>query len=303
MSNNLVVTQHVPAPPQQVYDAWLTPEGLSRWWWVNIGDTTYAVDGREGGDYLVQSAAAGIAVRGTFRTLREPDLIELTWIWLDGETAGPEEQVRVDLTEQDGGTLVTVTHVVADAEGMESYRQGWVHVLGDLASLPHDGHVPTGAPAVESTDHPGATSDSGEALHPSITLTQVVPAPRQDTYAAWLEPERLATWWWPGMDTTYEIDARRGGRFAIRSEQIGVGATGTFLELVESERIVMTWLWHSPGGEAPDDMVTVTFSDADGTGGTLVTLVHEFAVPQADTANPTEGWTAVLHSLAEHPAG
>ncbi|WP_114905621.1 SRPBCC family protein [Ornithinimicrobium murale] len=135
MTHELVITQHVPAPPPQVYAAWLTPEGLSRWWWVTIGDTTYTVDGRVGGDYLVQSVAAGIGVRGTFRALREPDLIELTWVWLDGETAGPEELVRVDLAEQDGGTLVTITHHVAEADGVESYRQGWQHVLGNLERL------------------------------------------------------------------------------------------------------------------------------------------------------------------------
>lgn len=133
--SDLVITQHVDAPPTEVYAAWLTPEGLSRWWWVTIGDTTYAVDGREGGAYLIKSAGAGIGVRGTFTTLREPDLIELTWVWLDKGTAGPEEQVRVDLTEQAGGTLVVVTHRVADPDGLEPYRQGWEHVLGNLADL------------------------------------------------------------------------------------------------------------------------------------------------------------------------
>ena len=272
MTHELQITQHVPAPPAEVYAAWLSPEGMSRWWWVAIGDTTYVVDGRVGGDYLVRSASAGIGVRGTFRTLQEPELIELSWVWLDGEAAGPEEFVRVDLAAQDGGTLVTVTHQVADADGVESYRQGWEHVLGNLARL-----------------------------QKAITLTQVVLAPRSEAYASWLEPERLATWWWPGADTTYEIDTRRGGQFAIRSTQIGLGATGTFLELAEDERIVMTWLWESPGPPAPEDVVTVTFQDLEDSHGTLVTLVHQFAVPQVDTSHPTQGWTAVLTSLAERP--
>ncbi|MCK0110748.1 SRPBCC domain-containing protein [Ornithinimicrobium sp. F0845] len=294
MTRELVITQHVPAPPHQVYAAWLTPEGMSRWWWVSIGDTQYAVDGRVGGDYLVESVGAGIGVRGTFTRLEEPTLIELTWTWLDGAVAGPEEHVRVELADQDGGTLVTVTHLVATADGVESYRQGWEYVLGNLARLPHDGQLPSGAPAV-------AASPADADLQPAITLTQVVPAPRADTFAAWLEPERLAQWWWPGQDTSYVIDARRGGHFAIRSAQTGLGATGTYLELDEGERIVMTWLWESPGPAAPQDLVTVTFADGDdGQASTLVTLVHEFAVPQADTTDPTHGWMAVLDSLVEH---
>lgn len=298
----LVITQHVPAPPREVYAAWLTPEGMSRWWWVAIGDTTYAVDGRVGGDYLVRSAGAGMGVRGTFTRLEEPSLIELTWTWLEGETPGPEEHVRVELGDQDGGTLVTVTHRVADPDGVESYRQGWEYVLGNLARLPHEGELPTGVPA-EPDAEPGTETGASADLQPAITLTQLVPASRAETFAAWLEPERLAQWWWPGQGTTFEIDPQRGGAFAIRSAQTGLGATGTYLELDEDERIVMTWHWESPGRPAaPQDLVTVTFSDGDGdAAGTLVTLVHEFAVPQADTANPTHGWTEVLASLAAHP--
>ncbi|WP_256842883.1 SRPBCC family protein [Ornithinimicrobium cryptoxanthini] len=294
MTRDLVITQHVPAPPHQVYAAWLTPEGMSRWWWVSIGDTQYAVDGRVGGDYLVESVGAGIGVRGTFTRLEEPSLIELTWIWLEGAVAGPKEHVRIELSPQDGGTLVTVTHHVATGDGVESYRQGWEHVLGNLARLPQDGALPSGTPA-------GVARPAAADLQPAITLTQVVPATRADTFAAWLEPKRLAQWWWPGQDTTYEIDARRGGQFAIRSAQTGLGATGTYVELVEGERLVMTWSWESPGPPAPQDLVTVTFRDRDNGGAsTLVTLVHEFAIPQADTTNPTHGWTAVLDSLAEH---
>lgn len=282
MTNELVITQQVPAPPTEVYAAWLSPEGLSRWWWVDIDDTTYSVDGRVGGDYLVASESAGMGVRGTFTGLEEPTLIEMTWTWLEDGQPGPEESVRVDLAPQDGGTLVTVTHQVAEAAGVESYRQGWTYVLGNLGRL-------KGAAA---------------GAQPSITLTQVVPAEPAATYAAWLEPERLAQWWWPGMDTTFEIDARRGGHFAIRSAQTGLGATGSYLELEEGERIVMTWTWESPGpGAAQQDVVTVTFSDAQDGPGTLVTLVHEFAAPQEDTSNPTEGWSAVLASLAHTTSG
>ncbi len=134
MSPVLTVSQRVPAPPEQVYDAWLTAEGLARWWWVAIPDTTYDVDARPGGTYRVRSERAGIGVHGTFLTLTRPSLIEMTWFWSEADVTGPEEHVRVDLVPDGDGTLVTVTHTVADPAAVGDYRQGWEYVLGNLTS-------------------------------------------------------------------------------------------------------------------------------------------------------------------------
>lgn len=134
---DLVVTRFVPAAPEQVYRRWLSADELQKWWWVNIPDTTYEVDGREGGEYLINSASAGIGVRGRFTRLvpptpTEPGLIEMTWIWVDDGVDGPDEHVRVDCASEDGGTLITVTHMVDPAGSVDSYRQGWDHVLDNL---------------------------------------------------------------------------------------------------------------------------------------------------------------------------
>lgn len=60
----------------------------------------------------------------------------MTWIWETGEELSPEDTVTVDFGEQDGGTLVTVTHLVvtpgADTSGL---RQGWSDVLARLGLL------------------------------------------------------------------------------------------------------------------------------------------------------------------------
>ena len=132
----LTVTQHVAAPVDAVYAAWLDPDALARWWWVNIPDTTYAVDPRVGGTYRVESAAAAITVEGRFLALEPPHRIEMSWTWVDDGVRGAAEHVLVDLAPHDGGTLVTVTHEVATPEGVADYRAGWEHVLGNLSSRP-----------------------------------------------------------------------------------------------------------------------------------------------------------------------
>lgn len=326
MTQTLVVTQQVPTEPGTAYTAWLTPQALATWWWVGMPDTTYEVDGRVGGSYRIVSEQAAIGVEGRYLTLRPPELIEMTWIWLDAGQPGPEEHVRVEFAPSGDGTLVTVTHTVAPDGDVGAYRQGWEYVLGNLAGPAAGPTVGPATGATRSDTHQPSDTSPGA---PSVTLTQQVPAPRSEVYAAWLAPERLATWWWAGLpDTTYEVDPRPGGRFRIRSESAGIGASGSYRELIESERIVMSWTWETGSASSTEDVVTVDFGDLarhdeaavagehsttgeHATAGdqgtqasqavldTLVTLTHAFAAPLADTANLEEGWADVLHALAE----
>lgn len=134
MGATLVLEQPVAAEPARVYAAWLSADGLARWWWPHIPDTTYDVDARIGGRYEIRSELAGIGVRGEFLELDAPSLIRLTWNWMDDGVSTIEQQVRVDLTPTPDGTLVTLTHQLADSAGDgDDLRQGWHDVLARLA--------------------------------------------------------------------------------------------------------------------------------------------------------------------------
>jgi len=135
MGATLVLDQAVAAEPAQVYAPWVSADGLARWWWPHIPDTTYDVDARLGGRYEIRSEAAGIGVRGEFLELDEPNRIRISWNWMDDGISEVEEQVRVDFTSTSDGTLVTVTHQLADSAGDgDDLRQGWHDVLARLAA-------------------------------------------------------------------------------------------------------------------------------------------------------------------------
>lgn len=127
---DVVVTQHVRASAEAVWEAWTGAAGWARWWWPHWPDTEYAVDAHPGGRYLARSVEGSAGVEGEVVSLDPPHALELTWRW-DGE--GVEDRVRVELTGQDGGTLVTVRHPTAG--GGDAYRQGWELVLGNLARV------------------------------------------------------------------------------------------------------------------------------------------------------------------------
>ena len=134
MPDTIRVEQHVAAPPEAVFDAWLTADALARWWWPHIPDTTYAIDARPGGAYAIRSAAAGIGVEGEVVAIDRPQELQLTWRWLNDGIAQVEEPVVVAFAAEDDGTLVVVTHELDDLAGEgDGIRQGWESVLGRLA--------------------------------------------------------------------------------------------------------------------------------------------------------------------------
>ena len=53
----------------------------------------------------------------------------------DGADHAPEERVVVDLAATGTGTLVTVTHAVADPLGADDFRQGWTDCLTRLGKF------------------------------------------------------------------------------------------------------------------------------------------------------------------------
>lgn len=127
-STELVLTQRVEAPVADVWAAWITADGLARWWWPHWPDTEYVLEARAGGHWSARSEQGGTGVEGEVLWLDEPHGLELTWRW-DG--ANVEDLVRVQLAESDGATSVTVRHRTTGSE-MDDYRQGWEFVLSNL---------------------------------------------------------------------------------------------------------------------------------------------------------------------------
>lgn len=126
----------VPASPSRVWEAWTTESGLASWWWSHWPDTTYAVDLRVGGSYLIDAAPQGVGVTGEFRRLDEPHRLEMTWVWLDHGERGDLEHVAVTFTPEDGAarTRITIVHSGpwTSSEPAENYAMGWNFTLDQL---------------------------------------------------------------------------------------------------------------------------------------------------------------------------
>jgi uncharacterized protein YndB with AHSA1/START domain len=131
----------------------------------------------------------------------------------------------------------------------------------------------------------------------TLTIARTVAATPERVFAAWTDPDQLAAWWWPQLaGTTYDVDARPGGRFRIESPAIGVTVTGVYTEVDPSRRLAFTWSWEDEGApeSVVEDTVIVTFEPDDG--GTLVTVAHTSAahVPEGGAE---QGWNDVMDRL------
>lgn len=157
-----------------------------------------------------------------------------------------------------------------------------------------------------STANPATASDQR-----TLTLERIIDAPRELVFKAWTDPKQVAQWWGPHHFTNpvCELDVRPGG--AILIHMAGPDGTvypmkGTFDEIIEPERLVMTTgaLEDEQGNPQLEDITTVTFAEQEGKTKLTVHAVVTKAAPAAEgaLAGMEEGWNQSLDRLADFVA-
>jgi len=130
----------------------------------------------------------------------------------------------------------------------------------------------------------------------SIEIWRLVPAPVDEVFRWWTEPDLLRQWMSPVGSVEAEVDLRVGGRFRIvmREGDTRIDHTGEYLEIQPPARLVFTWVSDFTGAEP--SLVTVEL-ERDATGATRLHLLHS-ELPEAVAASHRRGWGAMLDRLA-----
>jgi uncharacterized protein YndB with AHSA1/START domain len=141
-----------------------------------------------------------------------------------------------------------------------------------------------------------------------LVITQVLDAPREVVFKAWIDPKQMANWWGPKGFTNpvCEMDVRPGG--ALRIVMRGPGRvdhpmTGVFCVIVEPERLVFTAVARDKqDNPLLESLTTVAFAKH---GGKTKLTVQASAVGLAPVAprmleGMEAGWTQSLERLANH---
>jgi len=122
---------HIAAPPATVFAYLTDPEKILSW--LGAEATTEA---HPGGLYLVKGIGDRVNVaRGAFREVVPIHRLAYSFGWEGNEEVPPGSSlVEIDLIDQDGGTLLRMTHSgLPTAAQCANHNRGWTHYLGRLA--------------------------------------------------------------------------------------------------------------------------------------------------------------------------
>ena len=131
----LKVTRTIPAPPERVFDAWLTPSIMTRFMHGAPDHTVTSAesDARVGGTYKVvmNNGEKHIPPWGEYREIDRPNRLVFTW---NSPHATPDSIVTLDFKAVTDGTELTLTHDRFPSEGSrDGHEKGWTCILGQLA--------------------------------------------------------------------------------------------------------------------------------------------------------------------------
>jgi uncharacterized protein YndB with AHSA1/START domain len=133
-----------------------------------------------------------------------------------------------------------------------------------------------------------------------LVVRRVIPASREEVFAAWIDPESIRHWMCPGDTVTAEaqLDPRVGGayRIVMKSPTRAYDHAGEYLVVDPPSKLAFTWI--SNGTDNRPTVVTVElFARGEEC---EVVLTHE-RLPNADAVQRHKGgWSQIVERLAEH---
>jgi uncharacterized protein YndB with AHSA1/START domain len=134
----------------------------------------------------------------------------------------------------------------------------------------------------------------------SLTLVRRIKARPPTVFDAITTPEGIAQWWGPdaGPVLIAESDVRVGGRYRVRFRLLDGTeheSSGSYLELVKPERVVMSWRWTGGVEDPGESRVEITLRAIPE--GTELTFTHSRLYDEESRHSHEQGWSGALQKL------
>ncbi len=309
----IIVTRSYNAPRELVYKTVTDPKLIPQWWGPrNLTTTVEKMESRTGGQWrFIQRDPDNniFAFHGVYHKAKSPELLIYTMEW-----DGMPDHVLLNIDrfyERDGVTICTsrsIFETVEDRDGMlqQGMESGTIETTNRIAELLSKLNIQEGMKE---------TSIDQERNGRNLKITRVFNAPPERVWKRWTEPNEFMCWWGPkDYYAPYaKFDIRVGGVYlsCMRGpDGKDIWGTGTYKEIIEPNRIVMTdsfadehgnivpASYYGMGTDFPMVMeVEVTLEDIGGK--TRMTLEHS-GLPEGELIEQTkEGWNQSFDKLAE----
>jgi uncharacterized protein YndB with AHSA1/START domain len=132
---------HIAAPCATVFAYLTDPEKILSWMGAEA-----STELRPGGLYLIKGVGGNSVnvARGAFREVVPVHRLAYSFGWEGRDEFPPESSlIEIDLIDQDGGTLLRMTHSgLPNERECEAHKRGWAHYLGRLSTAAGGGSVP-----------------------------------------------------------------------------------------------------------------------------------------------------------------
>jgi uncharacterized protein YndB with AHSA1/START domain len=123
----ITVERTIPAPADEVFDAWLNPKIPGNPW--NAAEK-FSLDPKVDG--LFYWHLKGTSHYGRFTKVERPGLVQHTWV--SPNTLGQESMVTVTFRKQEDISVMTLVHsALPDTDGGRSHEKGWNYFLSIFA--------------------------------------------------------------------------------------------------------------------------------------------------------------------------
>jgi uncharacterized protein YndB with AHSA1/START domain len=284
----IVSTRVFAAPRELVWEAWSQPEHLKEWWGPKgFSSSLQSFDFKPGGQWhFIMHGPDGTDYpqEWAFIEIVKPSLLVLDHL------SEPKFRVTTTFEDLDGKTKITFRQLFETTAICESVK-------------------PRAVPGNEQFFQKLAVHLSVMQGHVrELTITRVLNAPRALVWRAWTDPVHLAAWWGPSGFTNpvCKIDVRAGGAILIvmrAPNGMEYPMRGTFLEIVEPERIVFSnSAIDDKDNPIIDGLTTVTFAERDGKTEMILQTRAVALTPEAVPmiGGMEAGWTQSIEKLTAH---
>ncbi len=134
---DVTLVRTIPAPPRQVFEAWLDERALLRFMCPADGSSVskVEVDPRVGGQFLIVMNVGGkdLPHRGEYLEIERYERLVFSW---NSAPAGEGSRVTLRFEALPGEqTRLTLEHVGLAEEARAPHESGWTHILGQLTNV------------------------------------------------------------------------------------------------------------------------------------------------------------------------